>query len=159
MPGELVQAPVKLNLGAGSMPEPGWVNTDIVPLPGIDKVFDLDVHPWPLEDGCADRIKAYDVFEHVWHPLPFMRECWRVLRVGGVLDMHTVHHRSANYHRDPDHKRACDEQSLDYWVPGTYLNERYGAGYAQGCHFEKVSVTMDGSDLAFLLRKLPRGAQ
>jgi SAM-dependent methyltransferase len=160
MPAGMVQAAMtllKLNLGAGTLPERGWVNVDVVALPGIDVVHDLDVFPWPWPDGAADRVRAYDVFEHVWHPLPFMRECWRVLRPGGVLDLHTVHHGSPNYHRDPDHKRASDGQSMDYWVPGTYLKQRYGAVYAQGCHFEKLSVRADGGDLAFLLKKTGEG--
>ena len=62
-------------------------------MPGVDMVHDLDVFPWPWEDGAIERIRAFDVFEHVWQPLPFMRECWRVLRPHGILDMHTVHWR------------------------------------------------------------------
>ncbi len=146
---------MRLNLGCGSQPEKGWVNVDSVDIPGVDQVWDLDQFPWPWEDASAERIKAYDVFEHIWRPYEFMRECWRVLRPGGILDIHTVHHRSPNYHRDPDHKRACDEQSFDYWVPGTYLNERYGAGAARGCHFEKVQIGLvDGMEIAVLLRKI-----
>jgi SAM-dependent methyltransferase len=113
------------------------------------------VFPWPWEDGEAGRIRAFDVFEHVWYPLEFMRECWRVLRPGGVLDIHTVHFQSPNYHRDPDHKRASDFETWDYWIPGTYLNQRYGAAYARGCHFAKMSSGMDGTDIAIMLRKLP----
>ncbi len=125
-------------------------------LPGIDIVHDLDVFPWPWPDGSAERIRAFDVFEHVWHPLEFMREAWRVLRPHGVLDMHTVSARSPNYHTDPDHKRACTLESWDYWVPGTFLNQRYGAAYAQGCHFRKVSVGLtDGLEIAVLLKKVP----
>jgi GNT-I family len=153
--GETPRVPLKLNLGAGSVLEPGWANHDIVALPGIDWVFDLDTFPWPLEDGCASHIRAYDVFEHIWHPLPFMRECWRVLEDGGILDMQTVHHESPNYHRDPDHKRGSDEYSMDYWCPGTDLHGRYGAAYARGCHFAKLSATRTaGMDLAFILRKI-----
>ena len=145
---------MKLNLGCGTVPEPGFVNVDSMEMPGVDTAWDLDVFPWPWPGGSASRIKAWDVFEHIMKPYPFMRECWRVLRPGGVLDLHTVHHASPNYHRDPDHKRASDEMSLDYWVPGTYLNGRYGASYAQGCHFAKLSVRIDGGDLAFLLKKI-----
>jgi cyclopropane fatty-acyl-phospholipid synthase-like methyltransferase len=145
---------LKLNLGAGSQIEDGWVNHDIIALPGIDVIHDLDSFPWPWEDGEAERIRAFDVFEHVWHPLDFMRECWRVLGDGGVLDLHTVHFQSPNYHRDPDHKRASDHQTFDYWVPGTYLNERYGASYARGCHFRKIRVGLDGGDLAVTLKKI-----
>jgi SAM-dependent methyltransferase len=146
---------LRLNLGCGSMPEPGYTNVDAVQQPGVDEVWDLDLYPWPWRDEAAERIRAFDVFEHLWHPLDFMRECWRVLRPGGILDIHTVHWRSPNYHRDPDHKRASDDHSWDYWIPGTELNARYGASYAQGCHFEKVSIALvDGMELAVVLRRL-----
>jgi Methyltransferase domain len=146
--------PMLLNLGAGSFPEPGWVNVDAVALPGIDAVHDLDTFPWPWPDGQVQRIKAYDVFEHVDKPLEFMRECWRVLEPGGMLDIHSCYWRSKNAFTDPTHKRACTDETWDYWVPGTYLNQRYGAAYAQGRHFEKVKLGMDGTELAVLLKKI-----
>ena len=40
-------------------------------------------------------------------------------------------------------------------MPGTELNARYGAAYAQGCHFQKISVGLvDGLELAVLLKKV-----
>lgn len=155
VPPVVVPAPVRLNLGAGSVLEPGYVNTDVIALPGIDVVHDLDRFPWPWLAGEAERIRAFDVFEHVWYPLEFMRECHRVLEPGGVLDIHAVHWQSPNYHKDPDHKRGLDLESWDYWVPGTYLNKRYGAAYARGCHFAKVRSGLEGGDIAIVLKKLP----
>jgi SAM-dependent methyltransferase len=147
---------MRVNLGAGSMPEPGWVNVDIVKVDGVDVVHDLDVFPWPFADGEAERIKAFDVYEHVNEPLAFMRECHRILRKGGVLAIHTAYWKNPDSYRDPDHKRFLTEESFDYWVPGTYLNARYGDAYAQGCHFEKVRVALDTplGDLDVVLRKV-----
>ncbi len=155
-----VEAPAhgtwRLNLGAGSLAKPGWVNVDIAPQDGVDIVCDLDQFPWPFDDQVAERIEAFDVYEHVNEALGFMRECWRVLRPGGVLHIHTAFWKNPNSYRDPDHKRFLTEESFDYWVPGTYLNQRYGAGYARGCHFEKVRVALDTpvGDLDVTLRRL-----
>jgi SAM-dependent methyltransferase len=145
---------MRLNLGCGSLPEEGFVNVDAVGLPGVDVVHDLDTFPWPWEDGSVELVRAFDVFEHVGKPLEFMRECWRVLAPGGVLSIHTCHWQSPNAWTDPTHRRASTEQTFDYWVPGTYLNGRYGAAYAQGCHFAKINVYLDGTDLAVVLKKL-----
>ncbi len=38
-----------LNLGAGKDIVDGYINHDIVELPGIDIVHDLNVFPWPWE--------------------------------------------------------------------------------------------------------------
>ena len=145
---------MKLHLGAGSCPQDGWVNHDLVPLPGIDITHDLDVFPWPWDDSAAEHVLAVDVFEHMWHPLPFMRECHRVLAPGGVLELHTVVAGSKNHFTDPDHKRAVTDESFDYWVPGTYLHDRYGAAYAQGCHFAKINLYLEGSQIIAILKTL-----
>lgn len=159
---------MRLNLGSGSDRLEGYVNVDSAEMPGVDQVWDLDQYPWPWEDASVSRIRAFDVWEHLRQPLPFMREAWRVLTVGGILDIHTVGvlvadngqivRISPNYFRDPDHLRASDPHSFDYWIPGTYLNQRYGAAYAQGCHFifppgGEPKFT-DGHELQLLLRKI-----
>ena len=149
---------MKINLGCGSQGEPGWVNVDSVGQPGVDVVQDLDVFPWPFDDDTADEIKAFDVFEHVDKPLGFMAECWRILKPGGTLYIHTAYWRNSNSYRDPTHKRFLTEESFDYWIPGTYLFERYGAAYSRGRNFEKVSIGLDAAppdaDLNVTLRKI-----
>lgn len=147
---------VRLNLGAGSTPEPDWHNVDMIQLPGIDTVHDLNVTPWPWPDASAVEVKAIDVFEHVDNALDFMSECWRVMKGGAELYIHTSYHGEVGSFTDPTHKRFCTLNTFDYWVPGTYLNQRYGAAYARGCHFEKVSISLDGDPgyLNVMLRKL-----
>ena len=146
----------QINLGCGSLPMAGWTNVDLVPLPGVDVVHDLDVFPWPFEDGQVSVIRAFDVFEHVDKPLEFMNECWRVLRDGGLLMIHTGHWQTENAYTDPTHKRFCTERTFDYWCVGNDLFDRYGPAYNRGCTFRKVDIHRDGQELAAQLVKLPK---
>lgn len=147
---------MRLNLGAGSLPMAGWINTDLVAMPGIDVAHDLDQLPWPWPDASSEEIRAYDVFEHVGNPLGFMAECWRVLQPGGLLRLHTCHiGNPVNAFTDPTHKRFLTPASFDYWIRGTALHERYGLAYALGnpdVGFNLVSREI-GSDLAITLAR------
>ncbi len=76
-----------LNLGCGAhfSRDPIWTNVDIA---GGDGVTKHDAYqPLPFDDGEFDAIYHSDLLEHLnkrYAPL-FMRECWRVLRSGGIL--------------------------------------------------------------------------
>lgn len=78
---------VRLNLGCGGKPEPGYVNCDLFPGPGVDEVFSLDEIPY--SDGTVDEITSEHALEH----LPRLRshaaitEWARVLKPGGLLKL------------------------------------------------------------------------
>lgn len=149
---------MKLNLGCGSRPRQGFVNVDTYKQDGVDIVHDLDVFPWPWKDNTVEFIEAFDIYEHVRYPLEFMGECWRILQVGGTLYIHTAHWKNRSSFNDPTHRRFLTENSFDYWIPGTQLNERYGAAYAKGCHFKSIEIRRDmpnAGDLCVTLQKLP----
>lgn len=118
-----------LNLGSGSRPMDGWVNVDVVALPEVDVVHDLDVVPWPWKDGAAEAVAAEDVFEHVGNPVAFMTEAHRVLQVGGGLIIKSPHWQSQDAFTDPTHRRFCTPYTWDYWIEGTTLFERHNAAY------------------------------
>lgn len=96
--------PMRLNLASGVHSKPGWVNVDLF-TPDADLRLDLR-EPLPFEDKSADFIYAEHFFEHLDYPnlvdstgwaletpnasseaLGFLRECWRILVPGGVLDL------------------------------------------------------------------------
>jgi SAM-dependent methyltransferase len=145
---------IRLNLGAGGLQPDGYVHVDIVALPGVDVVHNLDEAPWPWGDGEVEVILAYDIFEHINDPLVFMRECGRVLAPGGRLHLRTTWWQSENAYTDPTHKRFCTQHTFDYWVPGTEIGDRYGAAYAQGVAFAKEKWLLDGQELVITLRRL-----
>jgi predicted SAM-dependent methyltransferase len=78
---------LRLNLGSGDVPIPGFVNLDgLSGAPGVDVVADL-AEPLPYDDGSVDLIYAAHILEHfATDEVPARLGDWRrVLRPGGVL--------------------------------------------------------------------------
>lgn len=144
---------MKLNLGCGSRLADGYVNVDIVKLDGVDVVHDLDVLPWPWEDGSAEQIVAQDVFEHVADPIGFMTESHRVLKAGGSLLIKSPHFRHQDAFTDPTHRRFCTEHTWDYWIPETQLFKDHNRAYG-GVSFTLLSRQVVSGALFVHLHKI-----
>lgn len=152
---------MRLNLGAGRDPSPGWVNVDMVPGPGIDVVHNLTDYPWPFEDGTATHIKAVDVLEHLPPYTPdhrpgvvaFLEECHRLLVDGGELFIQTPRWDADFLWIDPTHVRGFHEQSLDFFDPSTH----YGrvSGYYSRARFAVRHETLPNRNLRFWATRLP----
>lgn len=80
--------PVKLELGSSSRPElSGWIASDING--GGDIKMDF-TKPLSFPDNSVDRIYSSHVLEHFSYPnpmLPFLKECVRILKVGGEFSI------------------------------------------------------------------------
>ncbi len=112
---------IRLDIGCGAHPQPGFVGMDIRPLPGVDIVHDIEVIPWPLPDECALTAVASHLVEHIaparFGFIRFMDEVWRVLRVGGEFAIATPHGYSPGYLQDPTHCNPCNEATWAYFDP------------------------------------------
>jgi SAM-dependent methyltransferase len=95
---------VRWNLGAGERPIPGFINQDLYPGEGIDKVFDLN-EDWPIEDNSVDDYICLHTLEHLDDPIHFFREVQRTLKVGGTITVETPYGNSDAAMADPTHKR------------------------------------------------------
>jgi SAM-dependent methyltransferase len=77
---------MRLQIGCGKFPRPGWINTDNKVRPGGDCVVDLRAD-LPFADGIFDYAAAIHVLPHI--PLaglaPALARVQRVLKPGGVL--------------------------------------------------------------------------
>jgi len=109
---EAVTASTRLHLGCGDHRIEGWWNLDLAPSGAVDALVDC-TRGLPFPDGAADFIHCEDLLEHVERPagIALLRECYRVLRPGGVLRVltpdlsaivETVYRR-----RDPRHLAWC----------------------------------------------------
>ena len=106
---------MKLNLGCGKDIKDGWVNIDWKPYPGVDIVLDLNHGVLPYPDDSCEYIKAHDVLEHLPRWETIATECFRVLRPGGMLDVHVPHAPNHNTF----HVRQFDRSSFDGFLVGS----------------------------------------
>lgn len=58
---------------------------NLVALPGIEVVHNLNDYPWPWADGSVDEINLYDVLEHLDDFMKAIEEIFRILTQGGVV--------------------------------------------------------------------------
>lgn len=106
-----------MNLGAGSDILAGYVNHDIVRLPGIDVVHNLNEYPWPWADASIDEIKVHDVLEHLDSFMKAMEELFRVLAPGGRCHVSVPYWNSVSAGADPTHKRGFHELTFSFFDP------------------------------------------
>ena len=145
--------PLKLDLGCGQNKQPGFTGVDLY-APGADVKLDLldwgikdnnqpELKKWPWKDNTVDEIFCSHFVEHVPASLrwPFFVECWRILKLEGVMRVFVPSWKSERAYGDMTHQ----------WPPVTtffflYLNKgwreanklTYGP-YDIRCNFETQS--------------------
>lgn len=150
---------LKISLGAGTEPEEGFVNVDIVDMPGINVVHNLMQYPWPFEDGSADYIKAKDIIEHMATHLSdgrssiiaFLEECHRILRPGGTLWIQTPSWEADFLWIDPTHVRGFDKRSFDFFDPETDFGR--ATGFYSKAKFKVQGEESENHNLKFTMVK------
>jgi predicted SAM-dependent methyltransferase len=78
--------PCRLHLGCGGRHHPDWLNLDLKPQHPSVARFDV-TEPLPFGDQQFDAVYHAHLLEHLPRAsaLPFLRECHRVLKPGGIL--------------------------------------------------------------------------
>ena len=108
---------MKIDLGCGRVKQEGWFGIDCQNLPGVDLVCDCNL-PIPLEDNCADEIRAMDFLEHIDNHkrIHIMTEIWRLLKPGGILTSSTPSTDGRGAFCDPSHFSFWNILSFDYYT-------------------------------------------
>jgi predicted SAM-dependent methyltransferase len=82
---ETTSSPLRLHLGAGGSPKPGWTNVDLAGHP-VELAWDL-TRPLPFADASVEAVFHEHMLEHLTLDQAYglTRECHRVLVPGGLL--------------------------------------------------------------------------
>jgi SAM-dependent methyltransferase len=80
---------LRIDLGCGSVKKPGTLGVDMLSLPEVDYVVNLDNEPLPFPDNSVEYVHSSHFLEHVLDPGAVFTEISRVCRDGAVLDLWT----------------------------------------------------------------------
>lgn len=141
---------MKLNIGCGRDYREGWFNIDISPDVRADMRLDIRTQPLIkggtvgydgedpvmrpilIEDGSASEIYISGVLEQIGDNDQFifaMNECWRVLKIGGVMTVVVPNAKYAIAHQDPMDVRKFTPATFEYFIAGNRHHELYGSVY------------------------------
>jgi predicted SAM-dependent methyltransferase len=129
--------PVKVNVGAGTVVLPGWINTDV--LWRSDMYLDL-TGPWPVPAGSIDRIYGDNVIEHfsLQAAREVLRHCYAALRPGGAVRFATpdLERTARAYLEDPALTAAHLDRHRRHGYPAEHRADMLRVTYAYHGHHE-----------------------
>lgn len=143
---------MRLNIGSGGDTREGWINLNLVPLPGVDIVHDLEKLPLPFADDTFDEILAQDILEHVEY-VPLMKELHRILKSEGKLNIRVPHYTSRNNFTDPTHKKLFSLSTFDYFTEESGIWRHHRSEFYFTVTFKKLRnkrIIFDCSSSVFL---------
>src|SRR4051794_26391745 len=154
---------LKLNLGCGQNPLPGYVNVDKFGSP--DVTWDLEQFPWPWEESSVEEIVLTHVLEHLGESTAtyfgLIKEMYRVAKPGAQIIITVPHPRHDDYLNDPTHVRPITVESLGLFsqranrefAQRNMANSPLGLYLNVNLEVERAQVDLDPAWLERLQRK------
>lgn len=127
---------MRLNIGCADQILDGYVNVDIVELPGV---FVADLREtWPWDDDSVESIRAHDIVEHLPDKIHTMNEMWRVLEPGGKAEIVVPSTNGPAAFQDPTHVSFWNRNSFWYYEAGNPYREFFAEAYGIRASFNVV---------------------
>ncbi len=131
---------MKIDLGCGTNKKEGFLGADILPLPGVDFVIDLENGLSFLKENDVEMFYSSHFLEHIDHLDILMTEIHRTLLPGGIFEIVVPHFSNPYFYSDYTHKRFYGLYSFDYFSDGAKTPyKRKVPSYSNKAKFRVVS--------------------
>ena len=142
---------MNVNLGCGETKLEDSIGVDYRETEAADVVHNLEVIPWPFEDEQFENAVAKDIIEHMIKVVPFLDECWRIIKPDGHLMIRTSYFMSEQSYCDPTHYHFFTLESFDFFDPETGIGKKYG--WYSDKKWKVLRRAISGQELCFDLQK------
>ena len=131
---------LKLDLGSGRMPQPGYFGVDL-PSSGCTDIWaDLNEALDKIPNRCVDRIYTRHTLEHVENILLVMEEIHRIVAKDAVIDIIVPHFSNVYGYSDVTHRRLFGVYSMFYFSNVEHQPQRKVPSYYSNARFQVLSV-------------------
>jgi len=101
------------------------IHLDILKVPHVDIIADLN-KGIPFRDNSFDEICANNILEHLREFKFIIEECWRVLKLNGLMRVTLPNVLNPNSWRSPFHYRGFHPDTWFYFDPSHPLCKEWG---------------------------------
>ena len=143
-----------LDAGCGLAKTPNAIGIDLVNLPGVDIIYDLNKMPWPFGDNEFDWVIMNDILEHLDDPPEIIKEVYRILKKEGKLCIRVLYWNHKYNYSDPQHKHVFTEVYFEFFCGMRrpyYMDYRFSKLDVQYT-FDNKAVDTFGNDRNELMR-------
>jgi SAM-dependent methyltransferase len=110
---------MQLNLGCGRRPVARAYGVDVVALPGVAVVADLDGVALPFAPDRVERVYLYHVLEHIRDLNRLMTEIHRICQAGAAVIIEVPYYTCVGAFGDPTHVRFFTYETFRFWSADT----------------------------------------
>src|SRR3989344_969211 len=110
---------MKLDIACGTDKKPGFKGVDLVKLPGVDYVMDVN-KKLKFKDNSVDEIYSKNTLPHLDNAVFTITEFHRILKIGGRLEIIVPHFTNTRMH-NPFLKHEFSLHSMDYFDINTEI--------------------------------------
>ncbi len=106
---------LKIDLGCGPNKKDGFIGMDILPLPGVEYVINLEEGFGFIESNSVNEFYTSHFLEHVQNFELILSEIHRTLKPGGTCKIIVPHFSNPYFFSDYTHKRFFGYYTFDYF--------------------------------------------
>lgn len=110
---------MKLNLGSGKKPVPDCINVDLVMLPDVNVIANLDTTALPFKSSSIEGVYAYHVLEHIRELPRLMEEIHRICMPDAIISIEVPYFACIGAFGDPTHVRFFTYETFRFWEART----------------------------------------